>query len=234
MTLSRLEKDLGWEFSDKSLLEQALTHRSWSAENGGEDNERLEFLGDAVLQLVVTDLVMAQFPDAPEGQLSRIRAGLVQAGGVAFLARAWNLGEHVRLGKGEDLSGGRDRDSVLADVGEAVLGAIYREGGLEPCHALLESSLKERLKAVEDPATFGVGPKTLLQELTVARWNLLPTYSLVNVTGPDHARQFRVRVHVGERYEAEGVASSKRNAQRAAAAKIIGMLAAMEQVGVEE
>ena len=234
MSLDALEEILGHQFADQGLLQRALTHRSWAAENDGEDNERLEFLGDAVLQIVVTDLVMKRFPDSPEGQLSRIRAGIVQAGGVADLARAWRLDAYVRLGKGEEMTGGRTRNSVLSDVGEAILGALYQEGGLDVCVRLLEKTLGPQLDAVEDPTTFGVGPKTLLQEMTVARWKVLPTYEEVSVSGPDHARRYKVRVDVGDRFSAEGEATSKRNAQRAAAAKIIGRMAAMEQAGFEE
>ena len=141
MSLEELEATLGHPFKDRPLLERALTHRSWAAENDGDDNERLEFLGDAVLQLVGTDLIMAKVPESPEGQLSRIRAGIVRAGGVAGLARQWNLQQYVRLGKGEEASGGRERDSVLSDMGEAVLGALYTDAGLDTCRNLLEQSL---------------------------------------------------------------------------------------------
>ncbi len=228
MSLSALCRKLGLKPEEAEQLTVALTHRSWVAENAGQDNERLEFLGDAVLQLVVTDQIMVSFPSAPEGQLSRIRSRLVRASALAELARHWDLGSFLRLGVGEERSGGRERESVLADACEAVIGAVYLETGIDQCREVLGPTIQRLLAEVEDPATFGIGPKSLLQELTVAKWGVLPEYRLVNTSGPDHARVYTVEVSVGGHANAQGAATTKQNAQRAAAAKVIGMLAGLE------
>ena len=228
VSLSALCRKLGLEPDNSEQLAVALTHRSWVAENGGQDNERLEFLGDAVLQLVVTDQIMASFPKAPEGQLSRIRSRLVRSSALAELAHDWELGQSLRLGVGEERSGGRERESVLADACEAVIGAVYLVAGIERCREVLGPTIQRRLAEVEDPATFGIGPKSLLQELTVARWGVLPDYRLVETSGPDHARVYTVEVTVGAHASAQGAATTKQNAQRAAAARVIGMLAGLE------
>ena len=148
MSLSALCGKLGLDPDKVGQLTVALTHRSWVAENSGQDNERLEFLGDAVLQLVVTDQVMASFPSAPEGQLSRIRSRLVRASALAELARHWELGPFLRLGVGEERSGGRERESVLADACEAVIGAVYLEAGIDHCREVLGPTV-QRLLAEE-------------------------------------------------------------------------------------
>mgnify|MGYP001440416391 CR=1 FL=1 len=144
MSLSALCRKLGLESDNSEQLVVALTHRSWVAEKGGQDNERLEFLGDAVLQLVVTDQIMASFSEAPEGQLSRIRSRLVRASALAELAHDWELGQFLRLGVGEERSGGRERESVLADACEAVIGAVYLVAGIDRCREVLGPTIQRR------------------------------------------------------------------------------------------
>jgi ribonuclease-3 len=214
-----LEARLGYTFRDPDLLIRALTHRSWVPEAGlaaGEQNERLEFLGDAVVQLVVSDLLLAQQPDASEGDLSRYRSHLVCQRSLAAVARHLGLGDHLRLGVGEARSGGRAKASILCAAYEAVIGAIYQEAGLAAAQAVVESHLVPHLRApLARRRTWD--PKTALQEISQERWRLLPRYELVAATGPDHDRCYKVAVWIGERRLGEGEGSSKKAAEQAAA-----------------
>ncbi len=228
MSTDDLERRLGYSFGDPELLALALTHRSWKEEHQGGDNERLEFLGDAVLELVVTEHLVHRFPEAPEGALSRVRARLVRTSSLAQLSRRWGLGELLLLGRGEEASGGRDKDSLLANALEAVLGALYRDGGFEVCRRALTPELERELAEVTDPASFGVDPKSALQELTMALWRLIPRYRVLATEGPAHARRFHVEVSVGDRVSATGWGPSKRAAQRQAAEDALGRVRAGE------
>jgi ribonuclease-3 len=215
-TLSHLGDRLGYSFADPDLLALALTHRSWCAENAGqESNERLEFLGDAVLGLVVTDYVFARYPHLPEGEMAKIRASVVNAGTLAEVAGPLGLGDHLRLGKGEHASGGRAKPSLLADALEAVIGAIYVEGGYEPARDLVLNVLTDRIaEAAEGP---GVNDfKTQLQELAARRYEQLPQYG-VRDEGPDHAKRFFATVRLGGEIKGEGEGRSKKQAEQAAA-----------------
>ena len=217
MTPETLQERVGVQFKDTVLLHQALTHRSFSEETGGLNNERLEFLGDAVLELTVTEMLFRRVPEATEGQLSRIRAHLVQTRRLAEVGRSWGIGEALSLGRGELRSGGRDKDSLLADAVEALVGALYLDQGLGPVSEVVERSFEPWVSEIDDPSIYGVDPKSQLQELTMARWRLLPKYELLHTDGPAHAKSYSVRVLVGDKVEAEGTGSSKRKAQRAAA-----------------
>jgi ribonuclease-3 len=211
-----LEQALGVEFEDHELVMRSLAHRSWCAENGEpESNERLEFLGDSVLGVVVTHYVYEHFPHLPEGQLSEVRAGVVNARVLAELARELGLGDHLLLGKGEDAAGGRSKQSILADALEAVLAAVYLDQGFETARDLVLRWLEERIaEAAAGPG--GRDFKTRLQEATAARMLGRPRY-VVRDEGPDHAKLFFATVFVGDHPYGEGEGRSKKQAEQAAA-----------------
>jgi ribonuclease-3 len=199
------------------LLERALTHRSYAYENGGlPTNERLEFLGDSVLGLVVTDALYRNHPELPEGQLAKLRAAVVNMRALAEVGRELDLGRFVRLGRGEESTGGRDKASILADTLEALLGAVYIDAGLERA-ALLVHRLFDPL--IQEAATLGAGLdwKTSLQELTAAGALGVPEY-VVTETGPDHEKEFRAVVMVSGDAHGEGSGRSKKEAEQEAAA----------------
>ena len=202
---------------EPGLLERALTHRSYAYENGGlPTNERLEFLGDSVLGLVVTDALYRNHPELPEGQLAKLRAAVVNMRALAEVGRDLDLGRSVRLGRGEETTGGRDKASILADTLEALLGAVYIDSGLE-CAADLIHRLFDPL--IEEAATLGAGLdwKTSLQELTAAGALGVPEY-VVTETGPDHEKEFRAVVQVSGEPHGEGIGRSKKEAEQEAAA----------------
>jgi ribonuclease-3 len=199
------------------LLERALTHRSYAYENGGlPTNERLEFLGDSVLGLVVTDALYRNHPELPEGQLAKLRAAVVNMRALAEVGRELDLGRFVRLGRGEESTGGRDKASILADTLEALLGAVYIDAGLERA-AQLVHRLFDPL--IQEAATLGAGLdwKTSLQELTAAGALGVPEY-VVTETGPDHEKEFRAVVMVSGDAHGEGSGRSKKEAEQEAAA----------------
>lgn len=212
----------GHRFRDPGLLETALRHRS----AGVPHNERLEFLGDAVLALLVAEALHQRWPKADEGALTRARSQLVRESTLAAIARRLGLGDQLQLGPGERKSGGRHRDSILADALEAVVGAVYLDGGLEACRAAVLPWFEEGL------ATLPAGkadkdPKTRVQEWLQARQWARPEYELVEARGPDHARHFRVRARAGEPLlEVEGEGSSLRNAEQSAAEALLSALEA--------
>lgn len=214
------EKALSYSFEDRSLLEQALTHRSVEAA-GGVDYERLEFLGDRVLGLVVTEMLMESFPEEREGALAKRLAGLVRQEALADVARDIGLGRHIRLSRGEEEGGGRENDAILADVCEAVIAAIYRDGGFDAAQDFIERHWRDRLQSVEAPPQ---DAKTTLQEWAQGRGMALPSYSVVDREGPDHAPSFTVRVELSDGTAAEGNGPSKRTAEQAAARRVLEML----------
>ncbi len=214
-----LEKRLGYRFHRPELLATALTHRSWAHESGGAENsERLEFLGDALLGLVAAEWLFGEHPDLPEGELSKRKAFLVSQEALAHRARDLGLGAELRLGVGEERSGGRDKASLLADAVEAVLAAIYLDGGMEPARRVIEALLEE---GAPERAGSLFDAKARLQELAQARGWELPEYALLAAEGPDHARRFTVECRVrGEAVGAGGGRSKKGAEQRAAAAAL--------------
>jgi len=202
---------------DPAMLLQALTHRSYAYENGGlPTNERLEFLGDSVLGLVVTDTLYRTHPDQPEGQLAKLRAAVVNARALADVGRELGLGDFVLLGRGEETTGGRDKGSILADTVEALLGAVYLDRGLS-----VASDLVHRLfdGLIESSGQLGAGLdwKTSLQELTATLAIGVPEY-VVSEDGPDHAKSFVAEVLVGGQVRGRGAGRSKKEAEQAAAA----------------
>jgi ribonuclease-3 len=212
-------------FRDKALAEAALTHRSFAFENGlAITNERLEFLGDAVLGLVITDLAYREFPDLSEGELAKLRAATVNMTSLADVARELDLGELVLLGKGEEMSGGRDKTSILADAMEAVLGAVYLDRGLATARRLIERLFWPRMEAYAR----GEGDrdyKTGLQEMASQDLGSVPEYRIVS-RGPDHAKEFTATVYLGGERWGEGGGRSKKEAEQRAAREAFERLAA--------
>src|SRR5690348_183820 len=209
------------------LLERALTHRSFAYENGGlPTNERLEFLGDSVLGLVVTDALYLGYPELPEGHLAKLRAAVVNMRALAEGARGLHLGDHVRLGRGEEGTGGRDKSSILADTLEAVIGAVYIERGLVEAGALVHRLFDP---VIAHSARLGAGLdwKTSLQELTAAGVLGVPEYH-VEESGPDHQKSFRALVRVGGRVYGSGEGRSKKEAEQQAAAAAWSAISAGE------
>jgi len=211
-----LVEQLGYRFTDTGLLEQALRHRSWCAEHPGhESNERLEFLGDAVLGWVVADLVYRLHLDSHEGRLTDLRKSVVNAGALAEIARVLGIGPYLALGKGEDSAGGRLKPSILSDAMEAVIGAVYLDGGNDAAYDLITRLLGNRLTAVDDLPPF-TDFKTMLQELTARVYEAAPVY-VVSEEGPDHAKRFFATVLVNGAVYGAGEGSSKKQAEQLAA-----------------
>ncbi len=218
-----LAKLFGYRFDDPGLLKQALVHRS----AGSRNNERLEFLGDAVLGCVIAEQVFARHPGAREGELSRMRSTLVRRESLAELANGLDIGVYLRLGPGERKSGGHHRQSILADAFEAVLGAIYLDGGFEPCRRAIVALFAEKLDAVADLEQLK-DPKTRLQEYLQSQRQPLPEYEVIDIAGESHAQSFRVRCSVSD-VDIEptvGQAKSRRRAEQDAAGKMLARLGA--------
>ena len=206
---------LGRRFADPDLLTEALTHRSWCAEHGGESNERLEFLGDAVLGLAVAGRFFREHPDRSEGDLTMMRAGVINAEALAEVARRIDLGRALRLGRGEAASGGSGKESILSDAMEAVIGAVYLDGGQASAFALIEELFGTAIdRAAEDPGVHD--HKTRLQELTARHFDSPPRYVLTS-EGPDHDKRFHAEVEVDGRSYGPAPGISKKRAEQAAA-----------------
>jgi ribonuclease-3 len=217
--LSEFESRLGYSFQQRELLTRALTHKSYSheAKNGSPlDNETFEFLGDAVLGFVIGDLLFRRFPDLDEGAMSKMKAYLVSATSLAAKARDFGMGDVLFLGVGEEKSGGRKKDSLLANLFEAMLAAVYLDGGIDPVRSLIERSFVADLEAIDEQDLLFHDYKTALQELAQGSGLPLPEYSVVGEVGPDHDKRFIVEVKVGN-HAARGEGSSKKEAQQQAA-----------------
>lgn len=223
--LPELMRALGYQFRDLDLLREALTHRSYVNEvpsPGVRDNERFEFLGDAVLDLAISTMLMDAHPQAKEGDLSKLRASVVNEGSLAEVARRLDLGRGLRLGRGEELTGGRDRPSILADALEAIVAAVYLDGGFEAARALL---VRHVPIPTADDGPVG-DPKTDLQERVQGLVHRTPTYRLLREEGPDHDKRFVVATMLGDCVLAEGLGRTKKDAERAAARAALDRLAA--------
>lgn len=217
--MKTLEEKLGYTFADRSLLQAALYHSSYANEHRGSgirSNERLEFLGDAVLGLVTADYLYRKHPDLPEGDLTRIRAALVCEESLHEVAQSLGLGNYLKLGRGEESGGGRQRPSILADATESVFAAVYLDGGMEEARALIHRILlsREREEVVEERRR---DYKTALQELVQRTPGHMITYKLVWETGPDHCRVFVMEVLVDGESVGQGRGYSKKSAEQAAA-----------------
>ncbi len=224
--LKSIEESLSYVFQDVALLDHALMHRSFSNENAcpaGSDNERLEFLGDAVLGLCVSDLLMRSFPDEPEGRLSKRRALCVNERSLAELARRFDLGEGLRLGKGEELSGGRAKPSLLANAFEAIVAAIYLDGGFEQASAFIHRIFADLIQ--DGPQGLHYNDyKTLLQESCQVLFRETPRYSVIKESGPDHDKTFEVQLDIADQINTSGTGKSRKEAEQEAARKAVEYL----------
>ncbi len=232
--LEELQKTLRYTFKNPRLLVQALIHRSFDHENpdiNQKDNETLEFLGDAVLSLAVSHLLVESFPESREGELSRFRSAIVNERELAKIAQELNLGQCLLLGKGEELTGGRQKPSLLADSLEALLAAIYLDGGLDAAQKVIQrffqdylnlGQMEHVLKALDKDY------KTQLQELTQARFKMTPAYCLEDEQGPDHHKVFFMQVTLDGRILARGSGRSKKDAQQEAAQRALSVIEVLE------
>ncbi len=227
----RLEKELGYSFSDSALLLRCVTHVSYGRDRGESHNETLEFLGDAVLDLAVSDLLMRRFPEKSEGDLSRMRASLVNSTTLAEKAEKLNLGKLLRMAKGEERSGGRTKESILAGAFEAILGGIYWDGGYEAARRVVEndfaSDVKEKNLGLQDY-------KTRLQEISQMLFRAPPAYRLVAESGPDHEKRFVTEINVGGKILGRGEGKSKKQAEQEAAKKALEELQHGARIDLDE
>lgn len=215
-----LQERMGYQFQDEGLLLQALTHKSFHNEHpeaSGGDNERFEFLGDAVLDLALSDYLMKIYPQVNEGVLSKVRASLVNEAVLAELAKEFKCQSLLRLGRGETQSGGSDKPRLLASAFEALVGALYLDAGFERSRQFVCQVFESRVKDMDPDKDFQSDYKTRLQELSQEQFKQTPAYQLVGEHGPDHDKTFVIQVAIGERKLAEGQGKSKKQAEQAAA-----------------
>lgn len=225
--LSELTKKLSYEFNNQDLIEEALRHSSFVNEQAGtqlRDNERLEFLGDAVLNLVIGHLLIHRFPELNEGDLSRMRSNLVNESQVASIARSFDLGSFVLLGRGEFLTNGREKNSILANTFEAVIASVYLDGGYDAAFGIIEKYFLPHFVSDEKPAV-NYDYKTKIQELIQTGPGAKPVYNVIEETGPDHDKVFKVALSVNK-IHTEGSGKSKKLAEQDAARKALDLLTA--------
>ncbi len=215
--MKTLETKLGYQFQNPKLLDHTLTHSSYANEHhlgSISSNERLEFLGDSVLGMIVADHLYRTFPDLPEGDLTRIRANLVCEGSLVLVAKEWDLGRYLKLGKGENACGGRSRPSILADAVEAVLAAVFLDGGLAHDRDIIQRFLLDRMEQVNRASR---DHKTYLQELVQRKSGQVLSYELIGESGPDHNKTFQMQVLLNGQPIGQGTGHSKKEAEQAAA-----------------
>lgn len=220
--INKLAKKLGFD-KVPDLIIEALTHTSYAHENRGSDvnhNERLEFLGDAVLELIVSKMLYFRYPDLPEGELTKLRASLVCEDALLKIALELNLGRCIRLGKGEEATGGRNRPSILANTVEAVLGAVYLEKGYKHCKNIVCKLMSCSLEAI-DRGNYTMDYKTTLQELTQELYGRPPSYNIIKESGPDHSKEFVARIALDDSKTALGKGRSKKEAEQDAAKNLL-------------
>ena len=232
MKLEELENKLGYHFHDRRLLEHALCHSSYANERHWDrlqNNERLEFLGDAVLELATSEFLYQNYPTMPEGEATRTRASIVCEQTLALCARDLGLGEWLRLGKGEELTGGRDRDSITSDAMEALLGAIYLDGGFANAKEFIHRFI---LNDIEHKQLF-YDSKTILQEMVQSRQEAPLSYEIIREEGPDHNKSFEVCAKIGDEEVGRGAGRTKKAAEQVAAYNGILKLKAQEAAAEE-
>lgn len=220
---NELESIIGYTFNNKNHLRLALTHSSYANEKGmarTSYNERIEFLGDAVLELLSSDYLYRSYPDMMEGNMTKLRAKLVCEEALAASAREINLGTFLMLGKGEEVTGGRTRDSILSDAFESLIGAIYLDSGIEKAKDFINRFV---LNDIENKTLF-VDSKTTLQELVQSRFRQSVTYKVISESGPEHNKQFEIAAFIGDRQMASGIGRSKKSAAQNAAYKTMLMI----------
>jgi ribonuclease-3 len=219
--IAKTEQLIGTIFADKRLLAQALTHRSYSFEqNLTETNEKLEFLGDSVLSLVVTEYIYHKFPALNEGDLAKLRANIVNASMLAEIAMVLNVGECLFMGKGAEQTGGRTRVSILGDALEAIIGAIYLDRGMDAAKTFILTNFKNLIDEREALGEFG-DPKTRLQEIVMSKYGNIPRYRIVEEFGPVHDRNFVVKVYINDEVYGKGTGKSKKKAEQEAASEAL-------------
>ncbi len=222
MFLERLQERLRYTFGDRAVLLQSMTHKSYGHEFFQEksialrDNERLEFLGDAILDVIVSDILLESFPNANEGQLSKMRAAVVNEKTLAQLAKSIQIQDCVRLGKGETQTGGNEKPSIISSAFEALIAAIYLDGGFNAVYPVIRHLFAPLFAEERDLMAF-YDHKTQLQEIVQARWKVTPTYHLVEAHGPDHAKVFQIEVRMNGKSLAIASGSSKKDAEQNAA-----------------
>lgn len=224
--LEQLVRAMEYNMADFDLLEEALTHRSYINENPASairDNERLEFLGDAVLEICISDAIYRRFPDYTEGQLSKLRASIVHERPLASLAEYYHLGDYLHLGKGEEASGGREKPSLLADSFEAVIAALYLDGGFNKVHQFI-SMLFDPLIMEVDRSHIYRDYKTTLQELSQIRFRDVPHYTIISESGPDHCKTFVVQMEITGAITTIGSGKNKKEAEQKAAREALAIL----------
>ncbi|MBE6728017.1 MAG: ribonuclease III [Ruminococcaceae bacterium] len=222
--MKTLEEKLNYKFKNISLLHNALTHSSYANEvrSGYTSNERLEFLGDSVLSIIVSELLYSRFPNTPEGELTKIRASLVCEKSLCAFSRELDIGSYLKLGKGEDKGGGRERDSILADAFEAVLAAIYLDGGMEPARNHVMKFVLRELECHDDESFKDY--KTALQEIIQRNPEESVTYILTGESGPDHDKVFTVEVHLNSNVIGRGTGKNKKKAEQMAAKQALELM----------
>ena len=224
--IKKLEKKIGYSFKNKTLLQRALTHKSSANERrlpSHEHNERLEFLGDAVLELAISENIMERFPEYPEGDLSKLRASIVNEWQLSELARHYDIGQYLYLGKGEEQTNGRQKNSLLADAYEAILGAIYLDRGFKKALALVRKHY-DRLLNEATLGSFYKDFKTELQERCQAQFRSIPRYRLIREKGPDHEKVFEVEIVIQNKVYGQGKGRSKKEAEQKAAEQALKRL----------
>jgi ribonuclease-3 len=234
--LKALEETLGYTFRDPALMDCALTHRSFANENPDllkQDNERFEFLGDAVLTLCISDMLMKRFPECSEGELSKIRSSIVNERPLARLARELCIGDYLLLGRGEDISGGRAKRSILANTLEAIIAAVYFDSGFEGVYAFIEMRFLPLLESGTAKVRYQ-DYKTALQEITQNRFRVVPKYSIIREFGPDHDKVFQVGLAVGDIVSTAGLGHNKKEAEQRAARKALEAIEKLPPNGSEE
>ncbi|MBU1168556.1 MAG: ribonuclease III [Proteobacteria bacterium] len=219
------EETIHYTFKDKHILEQALRHSSFVNEQADpnlQDNERLEFLGDAVLNLVIGHLLMHRYPDLHEGDLSRLRSNLVNETQLAQIAREIKMGNEIKLGKGEDLTNGREKNSILSDVFEALIAAVYLDGGFNNAFEFVEDKFSDLIEQSDSPS-ISHDAKSKLQEFSQVYLKAMPRYKVVHESGPDHDKTFKVLLTIND-LETYGIGKSKKSAEQDAAGNALGSL----------
>ncbi len=223
---TEIEKNIGITFNNKTLLDVALTHRSYLNEHRElslQNNERLEFLGDAVLELIISSHLFRTYPEKPEGDLTNIRAAVVRTESLAEESRKLGLGEFLQMSKGEAESGGKDKDYLLANTFEAVLGAIYEDQGFKVCEEYINRTLLLKIDNIVNNNLF-IDPKTQAQEIIQAQFKVTPVYEVIKEEGPDHDKKFTVGLHINGKQISTGMGSSKQKAEEDAAQNAVVML----------
>lgn len=234
MSLRALQERLGYQFGDMGILMQAMTHTSYGHEHLSDkpiayrNNERLEFLGDSILNVIVSDILLEVYPEASEGRLSKTRAAVVNEKTLAQIAKSIRLAECLRLGKGEEQTSGREKASILAGAMEALIAAIYLDGGFSAVYPVVRHLFRPLFNPIQSDATHAfplyLDHKSQLQELAQARWKIAPSYHLLSTQGPDHAKRFEVEVRMKGDVIATAIGTSKKEAEQHAAEAAIQMI----------